>query len=101
MIKEQLYFKSIDDTFVENLEDLLNDAKHEGLKEVTFVKAIPAPNDPDNIWCMHKGDVEDRDECRKSTCAYYESKSGRGVCKHRGTLYHFGEEVKFNLEGHE
>lgn len=94
--KEQLYFKSIDDTLCAPLDGYINDARIEGLSEITLVEAIPDPNNPDYIWCTWNGDVIHRTECKKSQCSYYEAnKSGRGTCIHRGMLYNHGKEVKF------
>jgi len=97
MAKEKLYFESIDDTSCYPLSDRLNDAKLEGLKKVTLVEAIPDNDNVDYIWCGHQGEVGERQECKKSICSYYESKSGRGVCKHRGNLYQHGEAVTFDV----
>lgn len=93
----KLYFGSIDDTFCSPLEDRLEDAREEGLTEITLVEAIPDMNNPDFIWCMHYGEVTDRSECRKSQCTDYESKSGRGKCANRGNLYRHGEEATFQI----
>jgi hypothetical protein len=98
MAKEKLYFESIDDTSCYPLSDRLNDAKLEGLKKVTLVEAIPDNDNVDYIWCGHQGEVGERQECKKSICSYYESKSGRGVCRHRGNLYQHGEEVTFDVQ---
>ena len=96
--KEKLYFLDIDDNNCYSLSDRLNDAKLEGLEKVTLVEAIPDNDNPDYIWCGVQGEVGERSECKKSICLYYESKSGRGVCKHRGNLYSHGEEVEFKVE---
>lgn len=97
MAKEKLYFESIDDTNCYPLSDRLNDARLEGLDKVTLVEAIPDNDNPDYIWCGHQGEVGERQECKKAICSYYESKSGRGVCRHRGNLYQHGEEVVFDV----
>ena len=96
--KEQRYFRNEDSVFCETLEDLLSDAKLEGLTEITLIEAIPANNA--YVWCMHEGEVADRDMCKKSECRFYESKSGRGKCKHRGNFYNFGTDVTFDLTNH-
>jgi hypothetical protein len=97
MAKEKLYFTSIDDTSCYTLFDRLNDARLDGLKKVTLIEAILDNDNPDYIWCGHQGEVGDRQECKKSICSFYSSKSGRGVCKHRGSLYLHGEEVEFDV----
>ena len=96
--QSQLYFRSIDDIFTETLEDLLSDAKIEGLSEVTVIEAIPDNETADMIWCSHHGECGEKSECRKSICPQYESKSGRGACKHRAKLYRHGEEKTFKIE---
>ncbi len=93
----KLYFLNIDDTNCYPLSDRLNDARLEGLNKVTLVEAILDNDNPDYIWCGEQGEVGERSECRKSFCSYYESKSGRGICKHRGNLYTHGEEITFDV----
>ena len=97
-MKHQLYFASIDDTSCHPLEYYINDAKLEGLSEITLVKADPDDGTTDFIWCTYHGDCVEHNECKKSLCNYYESKSGRGVCKHRGKLYLHGEEQIFKID---
>lgn len=94
---EKLYFESIDDTFCTTLERRLEDAKIEGLDEITLVEAITDYDNPDYIWCIHYVECIERNLCRKSECPYYESKSGRGICSNRGNLYMHGEEVTFKV----
>jgi len=94
---DKLYFESIDHTMCQPLEYFLHDAKIEGLEKITLVEAIPDKETKDFIWCTHYGEVTERQECTKSQCPYYSSKSGRGVCEHRGKLYLHGEEVTFNV----
>lgn len=95
--KKILYFKSIDDTFCEPLNSHLDDAMHEGLDTITLIEAIPDNHNPDYIWCTHEGEVVEREQCKKSICPFYQSKSGRGLCKNRGNLYQHGKEVKFKV----
>ena len=97
MTKEKLYFESIDDTNCYPLSDRLNDARLEGLEKVTLVEAIPDNGNPYYIWCGYQGEVGERQECKKVICSYYESKSGRGVCRHRGNLYTHGEKIVFDV----
>lgn len=97
MKKEQLYFSSIDDTHCYNLADGLNDAKIEGLEVITLIEAIPDNENPDYIFCSYYGEVGERQECRKSFCPHYASKSGRGKCSNKGNLYVHGEEVTFKV----
>lgn len=95
--KPKLYFKTIDDTFCSSLESQLQDAKNEGLEEVTLIEAVPDNDNPDYIWCGNQGECVDRQLCKKAECGYYNSKSGRGVCFDRGNLYQHGEEVSFKV----
>lgn len=95
--KEKLYFENIYDTTCYPLSDRLNDAKLDGLTEVTLVEAIPDNNNTDYIYCGYHGEVGERSECKKAFCSSYSSKSGRGKCEHRGNLYSHGDEVTFNI----
>jgi hypothetical protein len=97
MKAQKLYFKSIDDTFCSSLESHLQDARLDGFETVTLIEAIPDKENPDYIFCGLMGEVGKRQECKKSQCDGYSSKSGRGVCKHRGSLYQHGEEVTFDM----
>lgn len=97
-MKEKLYFLNEDDTSCYTLSDRLNDAKLEGLNEITLMEAILDNDNPDYIWCSHYGEVGERQGCKKSICSYYSSTSGRGVCRHRGNLYTHGEKVTFKIE---
>lgn len=95
--KEKLYFENIDDTTCYPLSDRLNDARLEGLREVTLVEAIPDNNNPEYIYCGLAGEVGERSECKKAECSSYSSTSGRGKCKHRGNLYTHGDEITFDV----
>ncbi len=97
MKTKKLYFKSIDDTFCTSLEKHIEEAKLEELKTITLVEAIPDFSNSEYIWCGHQGEIGEREECKKSICEFYSSKSGRGICEHRGKLYQHGEEVTFDV----
>lgn len=97
MSKEKLYFESIDEVFCRSLEYFTEDAKLEGKKSVTLIEAIPDTDNKSYVWCTHEGEVTERQMCKKAECPYYSSKSGRGVCEHRGKLYLHGNEVTINL----
>lgn len=99
--KPKLYFKTVDDTFCSPLESHLHDAKIEGLEKITLIEADPDNDNPDFIWCSQHGECVERNQCKKSECSAYESKSGRGVCSNRGGLFSHGNEVEFNVETHE
>lgn len=93
-----MYFENEDSTNCYDLKDHLNNARIEELKEITLLEAVPDNDNSDYIWCTYLGEVGERGECRKSFCAYYESKSGRGVCSHRGNLFLHGDAINFNVE---
>ena len=97
-MKEQFYFKNEDAEHAYPLSHFIEEAKEEGLKKITLIEAIPDNKNPDYIYCKLIGEVGDRSECCKSQCDSYESKSGRGVCIHRGGLCAFGEEKNFKVE---
>ncbi len=97
MPKEKLYFLNIDDTHCCSLSDRLNDARFDGLKQVTLVEAIPDNDNVDYVYCAHHGEVLERPDCKKSVCGDYSSTSGRGMCKYRGNLYSDGDEFTFDV----
>jgi len=103
--KKQLCFKSIDDTTCHDLEyhlaDCLEEAKEAGKDEFKLIEAIPCNNTSDYIYCRYYGEIGERIECKKHVCHHYESKSGRGVCQHRGNLYEHGKEVTFKVSDYE
>lgn len=95
---EKLYFENEDSTICQALKYFLRDAKIEGLKEIELMEAIPDTGTNEYIWCTHDGEVVDRGQCKKSECSNYYTKSGRGACSNRGSLYWHGEKVKFKVE---
>lgn len=96
MGKEKLYFNNEDSTHCYALEDHMNEAKESGLDEIFLIEAIPSPKE-EHVWCSYHGEVVERNECKKSECDYYSSKSSRGACEHRGSYYLHGEKVKINI----
>lgn len=97
MNEEKKYFKSIDDTFCSSLDNFINEAKNDGLKEITLVEAIPDNNNTEFVWCSHYGECIELHLCKKSECSKYTSKSGRGKCSNKGKLFSHGEEVTFKI----
>lgn len=97
-MKEKLYFRDVESTICVNLQTHLEDAEDEELTEVTLFEAILDNHNVEHIFCGYMGEVTERQECKKAVCSHYESKSGRGVCKHRGDLYRFGKEITFKVE---
>jgi hypothetical protein len=93
----KLYFRNEDSTNCETIEDILHDAKLDELTEVSVLEANLDNNTSEYIWCQIYDCVE-RCNCKKSLCSSYESKSGRGKCKNKGSLYFHGKEVTFKVE---
>ena len=98
MSKEKLYFRDEDDTTCRPLNWHLDDARDEELSEVTLIEAVPDNDNPDYIFCGYYGEVGERSLCTKNNCPAYTSKSGRGVCEHRGKLFEYGNKVTFKVE---
>lgn len=94
---EKFYFLDTDDIFCKSLESRLEDAQEEGLSTITLLEAIPDDITTDFVWCKYKGEVAEKIMCKKAECSFYSSKSGRGVCQHRGKLYLHGNEVTFEV----
>lgn len=92
----QFYFRNLDSTNIETIEDILHDAKLDELKEVTVLEADLDNDTSEYIWCQLYDCVQ-RCDCKKSLCSSYESKSGRGKCKNKGNLYFHGKEVTFTV----
>ena len=92
MKKEKLYF-------LDTSSDLCHPLDYFDLEELEEVdyelyKAIPC-NDWGSyyVFCSLDREITEREFCKKSQCKDYTSKSGRGVCSHRGKLFEFGEKV--------
>lgn len=96
MKKQKLYFSEADSTLCHTLEDQLEIARSDGLAKITLIEAIPTKGN-DYVWCKHYAETTEKEECTKANCSQYNSKSGRGVCADRGTLYAFGEEIEFEV----
>lgn len=94
MKKEKLYFKNENSTNCYPLQDYLDEAKEDGLNEIELIEAVPAPKD-EYVWCTYHGETIERAECKKSECSYYSSKSGMGICEHRGSYFLHGDKVTF------
>jgi len=95
MKKEKLYFLDEDDEFCLPLSIRLEEAREEGLTEITLFEAIPDKHMKEFVYCRHEGEITETSDCRKHICPYYDSKSGRGVCRHRGKLYLHGDQKTF------
>lgn len=101
MSRTKLYFETIDDSICYPLEHHLHNARIDGLNSIKLIEAIPDNAESEYVWCSHEGEVTERTMCKKSQCPYYSSKSGRGVCEHRGRLYGYGRSVEFKVENNE
>lgn len=97
MAKEKMYFRTIDDNTCHSLQKHIDDAKDELLTKVVLIEAIPDKDTKDYVWCTHYENMEEKNQCRKSFCPAYSSKSGKGVCEHRGDLFTHGNEVTFDV----
>lgn len=100
MAKDKLYFESIESETCYALPYHIEDAKFQGLKEITLIEANEVKING-VIWCKIFEATGDKSGCNKKQCASYHSKSGRGVCSHRGNLYEHGEEVTFKVSDYE
>lgn len=96
--EEQLYFENEDSNFTETLESLINNAIYEGLETITILKADKEHGETGFIWCTYYGNCVEKSDCSKSQCSHYESKSGRGRCLNKGTLYTHGESVTIEIK---
>ncbi len=94
---EKLYFRDEDSNHCYSLEEHLREAKQDDLKDVELIEAIPDDGTSDYIWC-HVLDAVEKSQCSKKCCSYYESKSGRGRCDNKGSLYLHGEKKTFKVE---
>jgi hypothetical protein len=100
MKNKKLYFESIEDTICASLEFLFEDARDKKLTKITLIEAIPDYETNDFIWCSYHQECGEKEQCKKSCCEHYSSKSGRGVCEHRGNLFLHGEKVVFDVPQH-
>lgn len=100
MKKQIFYFKDEDsDGPASSLNDLLAEAKEDGLKTILVYEAIPDKFEKEFIWCIKTGEAGDRERCTKKHCNGYEPRNGKnGVCKHRGNLYTWGTSHLFDVE---
>lgn len=97
MKETKFYFRTVDSTNVETIEDILHDARLDELSEVTVLEADLDNDTSEYVWCGIYDCVQMSD-CKKSLCSAYESKSERGKCKNRRNLYFHGKEVTFKVE---
>jgi len=94
---EKLYFKNTDHTVCFSLKKHIEEAEKDGLKQITLVEAVPDTENPNRILCKHSNKVTKKQDCNKSNCSFYSSKSGRGSCENRGIVYRYGNELTFKI----
>lgn len=63
MIKEKLYFRSIDDNRCYPLDEHIKEAKLECLSEITLIEAIPDTDTSDFVWCTYFGECTEKSMC--------------------------------------
>lgn len=97
---DKKYFESIESEICYPLSYHIEGAKINGLKEIKLFEANEDKIDG-VVWCDLMEATGDKSECNKKQCELYHSKSGRGVCSHRGKLYEHGEEVTFKVSDYE
>ena len=90
------YFRNEDSNVCMSLEDCLNEAKSDGLEQVTLIEAIHS-NVSEYRWCKSLGAVVEKSECGKAVCSYYEKPKKGNACENKGKFYTYGEEVTFNV----
>jgi hypothetical protein len=97
LTKEQkLYFKDENSAHCYPLDYFIHDAKINEEKTITLLEAVPSDID-DFIWCTYYGEPIERNDCKKSQCSQYTSKSGRGKCANKGNLYNHGDKIEVEV----
>jgi len=98
-MKKPLYFASEHELIPIALSAHIDQAKEDGIKELTLFEAIEDKDEKAFIMCGHNMQVNAKSECNKDMCPHYFSKykSGRGNCLYRDKLYKAGKEVKFEI----
>ena len=100
MAKDKFYFESIESEVCYTLQSHIIEAKENDLEQITLFEAIEAKVEG-IVWCGLLDVAIEKSECTKKECSSYNSKSGRGACSHRGSLYEHGEEVTFKVSDYE
>lgn len=98
-MKKPLYFASEHELIPIALSAHIDQAKEDGIKELTLFEAIEDKEEKTFIMCGYDLQVNAKSECNKGMCPHYLSKyqSGAGNCWYREKLYKAGKEVKFEL----
>ena len=95
---KKFYFEDEDANVCMPLEHFLDNAKSEGLKEITLIEAIESSEDY-YCWCKLNSSVVCNDDCNKLGCFFYEpDKDDCKKCRHKGVLREFGNKVVFDVE---
>lgn len=96
MKNKKMYFENEDASICYSLEHHLENAKADGLKQITLFEAIPC-TDETMVWCTELEEVVERESCDCS-CPYYKENTESGACKLKGKLMDWGDEVTFDVE---
>ena len=98
-MKKPLFFASEHELIPVELSVHIDQAKEDGIKELTLFEAIEDKDEKTFIFCGFDLAVNQKNECNKDMCPHYFSKykSGRGNCLYRDKLYKAGKEVKFEI----
>ena len=97
-MKSELYFKGKDSEMCYPLQDHINEAKEDGLTEITLIKAVPDLSDNGYKWCSYAGAMVENWECRKAYCTDYRPRGKNGgPCKHRSRFYTHGDKETFKI----
>lgn len=98
MKREQLYFRTEDSETCHSLEYHLDDARAEGLTEITLLKAEKPPHDYGYVWCS-LWDAVEHDQCGKRQCdSWKPRRDGKRGCEHKGRICVHGESETFKVE---
>ncbi|MCX6232719.1 MAG: hypothetical protein NTZ33_14370 [Bacteroidetes bacterium] len=98
---KKMYFKNEDSEMAHPIKTLLEEAKEEGLTEITVCEAVIS-TDKEYFFCRAAGEVCQINmycvPCGKE-CEDYEPCNGKsGRCKHKGKIYDWGEEKTFKVK---
>lgn len=95
---DKFYFSSESDNVCYNLDELLLEAKEDGLKEIELEEAVIDKGQLDCYWCQNFCNTVEKLECSKKYCSGYQKPEKGNTCDFRGKLYYPGKKVKFNVE---
>jgi len=97
MNKKKLYFENEDAENCYSEEYFQDKMKEEGLEELTVLEANKS-KEKEYIYCTAIDSCGESSNCGKE-CEDYEPRNGKnGCCRHRRTIYEYGEEVTLKLK---